>query len=94
MSKKLSASLGQKVDQAKSELAYGSKVSEAQRKLDRERLQKSLTLARENIKWIDELARKISYEKNIKMSSSALINAFLDKARIDNPEGQTLDLLK
>lgn len=90
----LSATLGQKVDQAKKELGYDSKIDEAQEKLNRARKPKNFTIAQENIEWIDRLSLELSLEKGKKISTSALVNSILDRARAEDENGQRLEFIK
>ena len=81
MSRKLSSGLGAKVDQAKQELAYDSKMDKAQEKERRKRVPKNFTIAKENAEWVDRLAMELSLERGEKISTSALVNAVLDQSR-------------
>jgi hypothetical protein len=78
MSRKLSAGLGAKVEQAKQELAYDSKMDAAQEKERRKRVPKNFTIAKENAEWIDRLAMELSLERGEKISSSSFVNAVID----------------
>jgi hypothetical protein len=92
--KKLSATLGQKVEQAKQDLSYDSKIDAAQEKLNRARKPKNFTIAQENVEWVERLSMELSLEKGKKISTSALVNAILDGARVKDEKGKTLEFIK
>lgn len=82
MARKLSAGLGAKVDQAKQELAYDSKIDEAQQALNRKRVAKSFTIAQENADWLEQTARELSLERGERVTASSLVNEILDEEKI------------
>lgn len=82
MSRKLSAGLGAKVDQAKQELAYDSKIDAAQEKERRKRVPKNFTIAKENAEWIDQRARELSLERGERVTASSLVNEILDREKL------------
>ena len=90
MSRKLSASLGAKVDQAKEDLAYDQKIDEAQEKLKRKRVPKNYTIAKENAEWIERTAMELSLERGERVTASALVNAVLDYAIAQDPKAKLL----
>ena len=92
--RKLSSALGQKVEMAKKELAYDSKIDLAQEKLNRARKPKNFTIAKENIDWIERLSLELSLEKGKKISTSALVNSILDNVKANDPKGFNLDFIK
>lgn len=83
MSRKLSAGLGAKVDQAKEELAFDAKVDEAQQKLKRKRVPKNFTIAKENAEWLDRRAIELSVERGERVTVSGLVNEILDNVKAE-----------
>ena len=81
MARKLAASLGAKVDQAKEDLAYDQKIDEAQEKLKRKRVPKNYTIAKENAEWIERTAMELSLERGERVTASSLVNEIIDAVR-------------
>lgn len=94
MKRGLSSTLGKKVDQAKNQLDYETKIDQAQIKVNRARKPKNFTIAQENIEWIDRLSLELSLEKGKKISTSALVNAIIDRARETDSKGEALQFIK
>jgi hypothetical protein len=94
MSKKLSAALGQRIDQAKTELDYAGKMGEAQERIARSRKPKNFTIAQENGEWLDQMAAELTLRTRKKVSTSALVNAILDRARLEDEKCERLEFIK